>query len=147
MPSILPASRIAPALRRERIRDVLMRIAKQRQTKLSNIIDVHVDMLITDLRNLTPKDTGAGAGSKEGAVRDLYRGHPAKEMGLPIGNFEGASGWQPHMKVSGTHWAVINPMWDKYLVYRNYMATTDSHFLERAMTAFRARLRNALERA
>jgi hypothetical protein len=119
-----------------------MKVAKERGGKLADVLEVQVELLIKDLRDLTPKDTGAAAGTKDGARRPMYQSHPAALRGLTIGNFEGASGWQPYEKTNGRHWAVVNPMWDIYLGARNYMGGVGSHFVEEAVRRFRERLKN-----
>ena len=129
-------------LRRGRITDALKAVAKKRDMHLRQVISEQMDLLIDDLRVLTPIDTGAGAGTTQGKKRDLYKSHPAFKLGLPIGNFEGASGWQPYSKVTGKHWAVINPMWDAgYLKALNYNPMYHgANFLEEAVRRWRDRL-------
>lgn len=132
----------ADLLRRSRINTALKAVAKKHDMLLRQVIQEQMDLLIDDLRVLTPIDTGAGAGTTQGAKRDLYKSHPAFKMKLPIGNFEGASGWQPYSKVTGKHWAVINPMWDAgYLKALNYNPTySGANFLEEAVRRWRSRL-------
>ena len=140
---ILPGQ--SRTLRRGELRDRLIALGKKHEQRLAVVLEHQIDMLIDDLRIITPKDTGAAAGTTQGARRDLYKAHPAFKMGLPIGTYEGASGWQPFKADNGRHWAVINPMWDIYLAARNYLSKNgESHFVERAMEAFRDRLKKDL---
>lgn len=99
-----------------------------------------VEILIKDIIDHTPIDTGAAAGVTSNKVgsqkRPMYSSHRA--AGLPISNLPGGSGWQleveqrKNLKIS-----IINPQWDSYLKYLEYgtvqpLPPAKSHFVHSA---------------
>jgi hypothetical protein len=117
---------------------MLMATEQKHVQGLKAVLAQVIDDAIADLRNLTPKDTGAAAGAATG--RPMTPSHPG--YGLPIGNFEGATGWQPYMSDNGKQWSITNPMWEPYLKYRNYLGGAGSNFVEVAVQRMRERIRN-----
>lgn len=134
MPAILPNS--SGDLRRSRLADELRKAAKRHQMRLRDLIDTQIEATIAELRKITPKDTGAGAGMPTGHL--VYKTHPG--YGMNIGNERGDTGWQPYSN-HPDHWAIINPMWEPYLKIVNYTHYKDSHFLETAVQHMRERIK------
>lgn len=140
MPAIIQGQ--SDLVRRGRFMAALKQTEMYHTMRMKKTLEVVIQDTIDDLRALTPKDTGAAAGTQAGARREIYPNHPAAKLGLPIGNFEGASGWQPKDSDNGKRWSIINPMWDIYLKYRNYLGGVGSNFVEEAARRMRDRLRN-----
>jgi hypothetical protein len=120
------------------LRDALIDVRNKYDLNLQELVSDQVDKTIDDLRVMTPKDTGAGAGTTQGARRNMYKSHPG--WGRNIGNNEGDTGWQPFKLMDTRRWGIINPMWEPYLRKVNYEHPTDGNFLERAMNNLRDRL-------
>jgi len=133
--SILPGQ--SDALRRSRMRDALLKVAKKHDKYLKQVITEQIDLTIDELRIETPKATGAAAGTTQGARKPMYRSHPG--FGRTIGNAPGDTGWQPYEADNGKHWAIINPMWQPYLAVVNYTHIAGG-FVDRAARNLRQRL-------
>lgn len=120
------------------LRDLLLEAAKKHDLRLRELLQEQIDLTIDDLRVNTPKDTGAAAGTTQGARRPIYKRHPG--FGMKIGNAVGDTGWQEGAKTSVRHWAIVNPMWDPYLRTVNYTHPTNANFVEAAVRRMYERL-------
>jgi hypothetical protein len=123
------------------LRDALIAVAKKYDTALQQVVSEQIEKTIDDLRKHTPIDTGAGAGTTQGAKRNMYKSHPG--FGMHIGNNPGDTGWQVEKENDVRRWAIVNPMWVPYLREVNYTHPTHGNFLENAVQRMRQRL-NAL---
>lgn len=135
--SILPGQ--SDTLRRGRIVDALMSTQRRHEKGLAVVIEEIVQETIEELREDTPKDTGAAAGTVVGARRDMYESHPG--YGKNIGNNPGDTGWQPYKDDNGKRFAIVNPMWEPYLIFVNYRPIGGG-FVERAAMAMRERIKS-----
>ncbi len=96
-----------------------------------------VEILIADIIDHTPIETGAAAGVQSNSVgharRDYYPTHKAQPA--PIGNMPGDTGWQLEVKQDkGLHIAIVNPQWNNYLKFLelgavNPLPPATSHFV------------------
>lgn len=122
------------------LRDALIDVAKKYDSSLKDVMQEQVDLTIDELRITTPKDTGAGAGTEQGARRAMYKSHPG--YGKKIGNNPGDTGWQLYKGNDTRRWGIINPMWEPYLKEVNYADPENGNFLETATRNLKARLRD-----
>lgn len=122
------------------LRNALRAVAKKYDVALQEVVRVQMEITIDDLRSTTPVDTGAGAGTINGAKRDMYFSHPG--YGMHIGNNPGDTGWQMEKENDVRRWAITNPMWVPYLRVVNYTHPTHGNFLENAVKHLQNRLRN-----
>lgn len=137
MAGVLPGGTI----RRGRFLDAIHAIKKKHEFRIRDILDDIGNETVAHLQAITPKDTGAAAGTTLGAKRVMYKWHPAFKMGLPIGNEPGDSGWQMTHTKNSNKFAIINPMWDPYLKYVNYGHGDNNNFVETAAAQMRESLR------
>ncbi len=82
-----------------------------------------VEIIIKDIIQNTPIDTGAAAGvlvNKVGAQkRPLYKGHKSGASNSDISNDPGGTGWQLQVAQTSKKLdiAIVNPQWDTYLKF------------------------------
>ncbi len=112
-------------------------------------IMVEATVIINDLAENGPADTGASAGRAERGRHTMKPSHPA--YGMVIGNAPGNSGWQMQADNFNPAAAILqvgiaSPMWDPYLKMVNYGAdgATEAgrpaqHFLEYAWANHKGR--------
>ena len=127
------------AVRRQAFINAVRAIKEKHEKRVTDILREIGNEAVATLRELTPKDTGAAAGTKSGAKRELYASHPARKLGLNIGNEVGDSGWQMKWVRTSHKFVITTPMWEPYLKYVNY--TSGLNFVETAATQMRASLR------
>jgi hypothetical protein len=99
-----------------------------------------IEILIKDIIDHTPIDTGAAAGVTSNRVgsqkRPMYAGH--KAAGSPISNLPGGSGWQLEVEQrKNLKMSIVNPQWNSYLKFLEYgivqpIAPAESHFVYHA---------------
>lgn len=120
------------------LRDALREVAKRRGEAIADVIERELALTVKELQQLTPKDTGAAAGTTAGSRRPIYKSHPG--YGMKIGNDQGDSGWQVYNNRDTRYWAITNPMWVDYLRRINYEHPTQANFLETAHRNMQQRL-------
>lgn len=124
-------------LRRQRITKHFQEIAKKHKVRVKTVVEEVMQDTLGLLVQLTPKDTGAAAGTTVGAKRPMYKTHPAFLEGRSIGNQLGQSGWQIIHLNNAKKVAIVNPMWEEYLKEVNYLY---SNFVEEASRSMRANI-------
>lgn len=128
-------------LRRGRFAKAIRMMADKHKVRVKALLEEIGDSTVTKLREITPKDTGAAAGTSVGAKRSLANvpWHPAVKRGLDIGNQPGQSGWQMKWINTANKFSIFTPMWDPYLKYVNY---TMGNFVEEAARDMQQKLRD-----
>ena len=117
----------------------IAKIAKYYPTAYRDAYYKEFTILLTDIIEHTPIDTGYAAGVTENLVgsqkRKPYAGH--KASGLPMSNDPGGSGWQMDIKkdtLKEVNTSIVNPMWGSYLKFLEYginqpLPPAKSHFV------------------
>lgn len=109
-----------------------------RGQKMREVLEDIGNETVAHLRAITPKDTGAAAGTTQGANRPIYKSHPGYRMG--IGNEPGDTGWQLKWVNTASKFTIHTPMWDFYLKYVNYEGK-NGNFVETAVREMRTKLK------
>ncbi len=114
-------------------------------------------ILIKDIIDTTPIDTGAAAGVTQNSVgsQKSQLGPNHKAYGAPISNNPGGTGWQLVQNQSkDINISIINPQWNSYLKFLELgivqpIAPATSHFVFRAWQAHlhrREKIREIIKR-
>lgn len=128
-------------LHRGRFVDWVKQIGKREEIRLSRVMqDIGEDTVVW-LREVTPKDTGAAAGTTVGARRPIYKAHPGYR--LRIGNAPGDTGWQLKSTNNSRRFAIFTPMWEAYLKKVNYEGD-HGNFVEEAARHMKSEIQRRL---
>lgn len=118
---------------KKRFEDYVKQRATYYKKAYLKVMYKEIELMLLELVETTPADTGAAAGSTDRAKRSIYSSHPAKTGGFHIGNEVGQSGWQIIEQEDG--FSLTNPMWDLYLKYLEFgivHGEYQPHFVQRA---------------
>lgn len=120
----MPSAPVTPrgtGSRRKSFDEYVKTFAKRYKIAYKKVYTKEMGVVLDDVIQHTPIDTGASAGVLDNEVgsekRAIYKGHVA--FGQNIGNEPGDSGWQMVEKETndGFKLSIVNPQWNKYLKY------------------------------